>query len=92
MVCAAPKQALSRTVRSGDLEAVQWENRAYLGALGRLHHQRLRNSGAGLTRCCAAQLLAIPNRPLPLKLTPYYVFRRWTLNPTVLKRPPGNRA
>ena len=48
-VCAAPKQALSGTVRRGDLDVVRRENRAYLGALGRLHHQRLHNSGAGLT-------------------------------------------
>ena len=45
----APKQGLSRTVRRGDLEAVRRQNRAYLGALGRLHHQRLHDSGTGLT-------------------------------------------
>ena len=48
-VCAAPKQGLSRSLRRGDLEVVRRENRAYLGALGRLHHQRLHDSGAGLT-------------------------------------------
>ena len=46
---AAPKRALSGTVQRGDLEVVRRENRAYLGALGRLHHQRLHDSGAGLT-------------------------------------------